>query len=78
MSHSRKIEIAQESHARKIEIAQYFLSQAQVYLLAFHTWQAAAGTDQAAADTNHLFWALDNARTRLAMARNWFRIAGAL
>lgn len=73
MSHSRKIEIAQESHARKIEIAQYFLSQAQVYLLAFHTWQAAAGTD-----TNHLFWALDNARTRLAMARNWFRIAGAL
>lgn len=59
------------SHARKIEIALYFLDQARIYLLEFHTWQHRT-------DTDHLFWALDNARIRLAMAGNWFRMAGVL
>lgn len=59
------------SHSRKLEVAQYFLAQAKVYLLEFHTWRGRA-------DQNHLFWALDSAQTRLTMARNWFRIAGTL
>lgn len=57
------------SHARKIEVALYFLAQARFYMLEFHTWQGRA-------DTDHLFWALDNARARLTMARNWFRMVG--
>lgn len=59
------------SHSRMLEVAQYFLRQAQVYMLEFRTWQHRT-------DTDHLFWALDSARCRLAMARNWFRMAGTL
>lgn len=57
------------SHSRELEVAQYFLTQARFYMLEFHTWRDRA-------DADHLFWALDNARTRLTMARNWFRMVG--
>jgi len=52
-------------------IAEYFLRQAQVYLLEFRTWR---GRVPAARSR----YTLENARVRLAMARTWLRIAGML
>ena len=52
-------------------IADYFLHQAQVYLLEFRTWR---GRVPAARSR----YTLENARVRLAMARTWLRIAGML
>ncbi len=52
-------------------IAEYFLHQAQVYLLEFNTWFG-----RVPAHRSH--YTLENARVRLAMARTWLRIAGML
>lgn len=52
-------------------IADYFLHQAQVYILEFRTWR---GRVPAARSR----YTLENARVRLAMARTWLRIAGML
>lgn len=52
-------------------IAEYFLRQAQVYILEFNTWR---GRVPAARSR----YTLENARVRLAMARTWLRIAGLL
>ena len=52
-------------------IAEYFLHQAQVYILEFRTWR---GRVPAAISR----YTLENARVRLAMARTWLRIAGML
>jgi len=52
-------------------IAEYFLRQAQVYLLEFRTWR---GRVPAARSR----YTLENARVRLNTARTWYRIGGYL
>ena len=52
-------------------IADYFLHQAQVYILEFRTWRGRVPPARSR-------YTLENARVRLAMARTWLRIAGML
>ncbi len=52
-------------------IADYFLHQARVYLLEYHTWRGRVPAHRS-------LYTLENARVRLNMARTWLRIAGAL
>lgn len=56
---------------RETALADYFLHCAQAYLLEFHTWRGQVSDAKSR-------WALENARTRLNMARTWYRIAGVL
>ncbi len=55
----------------EIAIADYFTRQSQVYILEFRTWRGQVSDAKSR-------WALENARTRLNMARTWYRIAGIL
>lgn len=51
-------------------IAAYFLQQAQVYMLEYHTWRGRVSPARSRIT-------LESARVRLNVARTWLRISGA-